>query len=129
LLNRSIKYNYLPIYIGDQNSEKIISDFNIKANKNINFIDAKASPITYAMNEHNKKNCMLETNEPDELTSFLYNLPENRYEKALKNHGKFVVYYNSNDKNVSPYTNVLKSVQSRNARILLHDYPSINKIG
>lgn len=80
------------------------------------------------MGDSKQQNFILETNEPDELTAFLYNLPENRYEKALKNRGKFVVYYNSNDINVSTYIKILKSVQDRNPRILMSDYQSITKI-
>lgn len=92
MLNRATKFNYLQIFVGDQQSGKIISDFNQKKGTNIQFIDVKASPLLYMKNE--KKNHILETNERDELISFLYNIPENRYIKALKNRGKFLFYSN-----------------------------------
>lgn len=54
LLNRSTKFNHLQIFIGDQQSGKVISDFNDKKNKDVRFIDLKASPLIYMKGEKGK---------------------------------------------------------------------------
>lgn len=76
MLARSTRYNYLQIYVGDHQSGKVINnDLNEKKKKDIKFIDVKASPLMYMKGESKSKNCMLETNEQEELTTYLYNLP------------------------------------------------------
>lgn len=75
MLARSTRYNYLQVYVGDQQSGKVINDFNEKKKKDIKFIDVKASPLMYMKGESKSKNCMLETNEQEELITYLYNLP------------------------------------------------------
>lgn len=47
LLDRANKFNYLQIFIGDQQSAKAVSDFNEKKGKEVQFIDVKASPLLY----------------------------------------------------------------------------------
>jgi len=49
----------------------------------------------------------------------MYNLPENRYEKARNHKGKFVVYYdkNSQNKKLLKLIEVLNSLKERNKSI------------
>jgi len=53
LLNKSLTNNYYQIFIGDQKSYSMVSDFNYKKSRDIKFIDAKVSPVLYGQNNRN----------------------------------------------------------------------------
>jgi hypothetical protein len=91
LLARAGKFNYLQVFVGDQQTGRAVAEFNQKRGKEVQFVDAKASPLLY-MGQSGSS--LLETNEREELITFLYNIPENRYLKAINNRGKFLLYCN-----------------------------------
>jgi hypothetical protein len=91
LLARAGKFNYLQVFVGDQQTGRAVAEFNQKRGKEVQFADAKASPLLY-MGQSGAS--LLETNEREELITFLYNIPENRYLKAINNRGKFLLYCN-----------------------------------
>lgn len=62
---RSNRYGYLQIYVGDQQTGKVVSQFNSRKNKDVRFIDAKASPLLYMKGDSKNSGWLLETNERD----------------------------------------------------------------
>lgn len=60
--------------------------------------------------ESKNKNWMLETNDQKELITYLFNLPENRYYKALNHKGKFNIYVTDDKANTNEYVTELRNV-------------------
>jgi len=52
----------------------------------------KTSELSIMRGESKNQNWLLETNDTKELITYLLNLPENRYQKAINHKGKFNVY-------------------------------------
>jgi hypothetical protein len=63
LLARADKFNYLQVFVGDQQTTgKAVSDFNKKRGKDkqVQFVDGKASPLLYmGEKEGGDKGCLL----------------------------------------------------------------------
>jgi hypothetical protein len=127
LLGRASKFNYLQIFIGDQQTGKAVGEFNEKKGKEVQFIDVKASPLIYMRGEKSRMH-LLETNEREELITYLYNIPENRYAKAINNRGKFLLYCNPDEANIFPYLSELRDICQRNPKIEVQNYNSIATI-
>jgi hypothetical protein len=55
---------------------------------------------------------------------YLYNLPENRYDRARNHKGKFVLYYDKNSQNAKllKIVDVLNNLKQRNKSIDVRSY-------
>ena len=79
-----------------------------------------------AKNECRCKEWLLETNDTDEMMTMLFNLPENRYYRALKHKGEYPVYVNSHNLNVQVYRDELEKIRKRNPNITIYTYTNLN---
>ena len=103
ILKGTSNFNYLHVFVGDEASGKQIMEFNNKNNRDVRFIDMKTSEVSIARGESKNKNWLLETNDGKELIAYLFNLPENRYNRALGHKDKFNVYVNASKANTQGY--------------------------
>ena len=87
MLRSTNNLSYLHVVIGDHQSEEIVQRFNQENNKNVKFIDVKTSEWQMAKGQPRSKEWILETNDTDEMMTYLFNLPENRYYKAKQHTG------------------------------------------
>lgn len=87
-------FDYLHVFVGEDQSGRQISDYNAKHKRDLRFIDMKTSDLNIAKAEARNMHWLLGTNDSREMLTYLFNLPENRYQKALSHRGKYRLYAN-----------------------------------
>ena len=109
--------------MGDDLTGKMVTEF-INKNKrdNIRFIDMKTSDLSIAKGGSRHRHYLLETNDRRELVTYLFNLPENRYYKALNHRGKYHLHLNPKNVGVYVYYELLDKIQQRNPNIVVTTY-------
>ena len=82
------------VFVGDDHSGRQVSDYNHRYGRDVKFIDMKTSDLRITKGDCGDRNWLLETNDRRELLTYLFNLPENRYNKAINHRGKYNLFIN-----------------------------------
>lgn len=127
MLKNTNNFNYLHVFVGDEQSGRQISDYNKKYKRDVKFIDVKTPDLVISKGSNINQHCLLETNDNRELLTFLFNLPENRYKKALRHRGIYNVFVNPKQPNTYIYYEELQRIQKRNPSIVIHVYNNLGQ--